>query len=119
MKQYIFSILGVCLAFSMQAQIELGTHFMSNVAQNNLLNPAAFTDNGYKVNVSLLPSIYAGFNNSAIAPDDVLEKRGTSLYLDVEGLIEKTINFLSFNNQVFFLCFKTIIFNRKYIVTTG
>jgi hypothetical protein len=89
MKQYIFSILGVCLAFSMQAQIELGTHFMSNVAQNNLLNPAAFTDNGYKVNVSLLPSIYAGFNNSAIAPDDVLEKRGTSLYLDVEGLIEK------------------------------
>jgi len=89
MKQYIFSILGVCLAFSMQAQIEMGTHFMSNISQNNLTNPAAFTNNGYKINVSLLPSIYAGFHNSSIAPDDVLEKRGTSLFLDVEGLIEK------------------------------
>lgn len=89
MKQYLCSILGVFLAFSMQAQIEFGTRFMSNVAQSNLTNPAAFTDNGYKVNVSLLPSVYAGFNNSAIAPNDVLEKRGTSLYLDVEGLIEK------------------------------
>jgi hypothetical protein len=89
MKQYIFSLLGVCLAFSMQAQIELGTHFMSNIAQNNLTNPASFTDNGYKVNVSLLPSVYAGFYNSSIAPDDILEKRGTSLYLDVDGLIGK------------------------------
>jgi hypothetical protein len=89
MKRSIYCILGVCLAFSMQAQIELGTHFMSNIAQNNLTNPAAFTDNGYKVNVSLLPSVYAGFYNSSIAPDDVLEKRGTSLYFDVEGLIEK------------------------------
>lgn len=89
MKQYIFSLLGICLAFSMQAQIELGTHFMSNITQNNLTNPASFTDNGYKVNVSLLPSIYTGFYNSSIAPDQVLEKRGTSLYLDVDGLIEK------------------------------
>ena len=89
MKQYIYALIGVCLALSTQAQIELGTHFMSNVVQNNLTNPAAFTDNGYKVNVSLLPSIYTGFYNSSIAPDDVLEKQGNSLYLDVEGLIEK------------------------------
>jgi hypothetical protein len=54
MKQYIYSIVGVCLSFSIQAQIELGTHFMSNVAQNNLTNPASFIDNGYKVNLSLL-----------------------------------------------------------------
>ena len=89
MKQYIYSIVGVCLSFSIQAQIELGTHFMSNVAQNNLTNPASFIDNGYKVNLSLLPSVYAGFYNSSIVPGDVLERNGRSLYLDIDGLIEK------------------------------
>lgn len=89
MKQYIYALVGIFLTFSTQAQIELGTHFMSSVVQNNLTNPASFTDNGYKVNVSLLPSIYAGFYNSSIAPDDVLEQQGNTLYLDVEKLIQQ------------------------------
>lgn len=87
MKKYILSILGAIGLFSAQAQLDLGTHFMSNTLQGNLTNPAAFND--YKINVSLLPSIYAGLYNSSIKPSDVLEKRNNDLYLDMDKLVEE------------------------------
>ena len=98
MKQYIFSILAVFLLSNVNAQIELGTHFMTNITQHNLTNPATFSD--YKINVSL-PSIYAGFYNSSLAPDDVLEKRGTTHFLDVNRLINQVAaDGLSFQTNV-------------------
>lgn len=86
MKQYIFLIIGVFSLFQANAQLEFGTHFMSNIAQSNWTNPAAFND--YKINVTL-PSIYAGVYNSAIRPNQVLEKRENDLYLDMDGLLNK------------------------------
>ena len=98
MKKYIYLILAVFLLSNVNAQIDLGTHFMTNITQHNLTNPATFSD--YKINVSL-PSIYAGFYNSSLAPDDVLEKRGTTHFLDVNGLINQVgANGLSFQTNV-------------------
>jgi len=57
---------------------------MSQIPQSNWTNPSAFGD--YKVTVTL-PSIYANFYNSQFAPNDVLEKNGTTLLLDMDKLV--------------------------------
>lgn len=86
MKQYIYSIIAICFCCTVEGQMDLGTHFMSNISQSNLTNPASFND--YKINVTL-PSIYGGFYNSSLKLDEVLEKRGTTLHLDMDQLINQ------------------------------
>ncbi|MEM6967511.1 MAG: DUF5723 family protein [Bacteroidota bacterium] len=87
MKKHILFILGALGFFASQAQLDLGTHFLSNTLQSNLTNPAAFSD--YKINVSLLPSVYAGVYNSAFRPSSVLEKREQDFYLDMDELVSR------------------------------
>ena len=57
---------------------------MSNISQSNMTNPAIMND--YKIAVNL-PSIYAGFYNSSFKPNDVLEKNGNTLMLDMDKLV--------------------------------
>ena len=62
---------------------------MSNIPQSNLTNPAAMND--YKVSINL-PSVYAGLYNSSIKLNDVLEKNGNSLTLDMDKLVNGMSN---------------------------
>lgn len=89
MKQYILSICLVFIAICAHAQLDLSTHFMSNISQSNLTNPAKM--NEYKITVNL-PSIYAGFYNSSFKPSDVLEKNGNTLMLDMDKFINGISN---------------------------
>ena len=86
MKQYLLFIFCVFTLLQANAQIDLSTHFMNNLAQQNATNPSTFSD--YKVSVSL-PSLYVGLNNSSFAPSNVLEKRGDDYYLDMEGVMSR------------------------------
>ena len=86
MKKYIFSLFLFAISFSAQAQQEFGTHFMSTTPQSFFTNPAAFGD--YKVTVSL-PSVYAGFYNTAFAPDDIFTKNGSTLELSVTDALDQ------------------------------
>jgi len=70
----------MAIGFSAIAQQEFGTHFMSTTPQSTYTNPAAFGD--YKITVSL-PSVYAGFYNTAFAPDDIFNRNGNTLELSV------------------------------------
>ena len=81
---------------------------MSNISQSNLTNPAKM--NEYKISISL-PSIYAGFYNSSFRPNDVFEKNGNTLMLDmdklVNGLNDKGLNFQSnVNVETFAFAFR-------------
>jgi len=89
MKKYIFSLFLFALGYSANAQQEFGTHFMSTTPQSTYTNPAAFGD--YKVTVSL-PSVYAGFYNSAFAPNDILNRNGDVLELSVADALSKLDN---------------------------
>ena len=86
MKNYIYVAFLFVLGFSANAQQEFGTHFMSTTPQSTFTNPAAFGD--YKVTVSL-PSVYAGFYNSAFAPGDIFNKNGNTLELSVADALNK------------------------------
>ena len=86
MKKYIYVAFLLAFGFFAHAQQEFGTHFMSVTPQSNFTNPAAFGD--YKVTVSL-PSVYAGFYNSAFAPSDIFNKNGNMLELNVADALSK------------------------------
>ena len=86
MKKYIFSLFLLAIGFTAIAQQEFGTHFMSNIPQSTFTNPAAFGN--YKVTVSL-PSVYAGFYNTAFSPDDIFIKNGNTLELNVGDALDE------------------------------
>ncbi|HHH49677.1 MAG TPA: hypothetical protein ENK52_01715 [Saprospiraceae bacterium] len=99
MKRLLYTLLFLS-AMSLQAQQELSLHFMKDVAQSNLTNPAIF--NKYKINVSL-PSPYFNFYHSAFSANDIFRKEGTTLVLktnDLVKLLENDGNLLQTNFSV-------------------
>jgi len=86
MNRVIIYILFIISSLSLNAQQDMGLHFMRDINQSNLTNPAIF--NKYKINVSL-PSVYANMGNSGFSFNDVTRMEGSTLLIDVDDLINQ------------------------------
>lgn len=77
------------------------SYFLSNFPQQYRINPAYQPE--YKVFIGLpaLSGISVNYLNSSFTPEDLLQKRGDSVYVDIDkfykGLGKR--NFVSFNNE--------------------
>ena len=86
MNRITIYILFIFSSLSLNAQQDMGLHFMRDINQSNLTNPAIF--NKYKITVSL-PSLYANFGNSGFSFNDITRMEGSTLLVDVDNLISQ------------------------------
>lgn len=86
MNRITIYILFIFCSLSLNAQQDMGLHFMRDINQSNLTNPAIF--NKYKITVSL-PSAYANMGNSGFSFNDVTRMEGSTLLIDVDDLISQ------------------------------
>ncbi|MEL6924508.1 MAG: hypothetical protein AAFO94_10715, partial [Bacteroidota bacterium] len=75
MNRIIIYILLIGSSLSLQAQQDLGLHFMRDIHQSNLTNPAIFSK--YKINVNL-PSAFAHLSNSGFSLNDISRMEGNT-----------------------------------------
>lgn len=85
MNRITLYILIIFSSLSLNAQQDLGLHFMRDINQSNLTNPAIF--NKYKINVSL-PSVFANVGNSSFSFQDITRMEGSTLLVDVDEMIQ-------------------------------
>lgn len=94
---YIIAIL--CFFFPRQAmsQQELTLHFMQDVAQAGITNPAFFPEKKWVISV---PSFAFNYGNNAFAYNDLIRKTaGDSTILDIDRVIDKLENENILQNQ--------------------
>ena len=77
------------------------SYFLSNLPQRYRLNPAYQPEYNAFVGLPALSGISVNYLNSSFTPEDLLKKRGDSIYMDIDKFY-KTLhkrNYISFNNE--------------------
>lgn len=94
---YIVSIVWMVIPLHAWGQQELTLHFMQEVAQASVTNPAFFPE---KKLVIGLPSFASNYGNNAFAYNDLIRKTaGDTTILDVDNVIDKLENRNILQNQ--------------------
>ena len=86
-------VLFLLLMVKVQAQQELGLHFVNDIWQASQTNPAMMNDHRLTI---ALPGAAAGFYHSAFSLNDALQTRGGTTYVNLDNAISK----LDDNNQL-------------------
>lgn len=83
---------------TVSAQQEFTLYHMSTLAQSSNLNPAVVPE--YKVSVFFIPSVFGGFNNSAINVKSLLSPDGTVDYNKLINSLDEKKNYIGVGGKV-------------------
>ena len=98
---------------TVSAQQEFTLYYMPVLAQSTYLNPAAVPEHKFSFSLPV-PSIYVGFNNSALSVSSFVDKNGNVDYQDFVDGLKRNNNYLGVGSNVEALSFRFKVDNNFF-----
>lgn len=117
MRTKIFTLLLFISSLGLYAQQDLTIHNLDEIPQSTYSNPSNRFNGNWYLGLPGISSNYLSFSNSGFAYSDAIRKRGDSLLLDFNALIDELEddNYLSFNTKIDLLSFGFSIGDKTQI----